>query len=221
MSQAKRIKESRESDCLIYKLIAIYTDVMILNKSEKEGLVVKLVNEGRTYREIAKLAHISLRDIGKIVNKLTGNDVAIEEAKKERRLKDLSPYAQAFRMFKDKKDLADVAIELDIKADAILDYFGDYLRLSRMGGLVNMYNELKGDDFELLIHLYRRINSEGLSKQGITELLGTQKRLLDLHKQVDLLNDHIRHLHSKKLQLEKEINVLRTKVDNFDGLSPL
>lgn len=84
-----------------------------------------------------------------------------------------------------------------------------------------MYNELKGDDFELLVHLYRRIKKEGLSKQGITELLGTQKHLLDLRKTVDLLNDHIWHLHSKKLQFEKEIDGLRTKVDNFDGLSPL
>ena len=194
---------------------------MILSKSEKEGLVIKLANEGRTTREIAEQVHISFRAIGEIINRVTGDDVAIEEEEKERRLKNLSTYAQAFRMFKDKKDLADVAIELDIKADAILGYFGDYLRLSRMVGLVNMYNELKGDDFELLVHLYRRIKREGLSKQEITELLETQNRLLDLRKQVDLYNNHILYLHSKKLHLEKEIDELRTKIDNFDGVSPL
>lgn len=83
-----------------------------------------------------------------------------------------------------------------------------------------MYNELKGEDFVLLVHLYRRIKKEGLNKQGITELLETQNRLLDLRKQVDLYNNHILHLHSKKLQLEKEIDELRTKIDNF-GVSPL
>ncbi len=56
-------------------------------------------------------------------------------------------------MFKDKKDLADVAIELDIDANTILGYFGDYLRLSRMGSLVSIYNELKGDDFVLCASL--------------------------------------------------------------------
>jgi hypothetical protein len=60
-------------------------------------------------------------------------------------------------LFKDKKNLVDVAIELNMDADIILDYHGVFLRLSRMGDLVNMYNELNGDDFVLLVHLYRRI----------------------------------------------------------------
>ena len=122
---------------------------MILNKSEKEDLVIKLANEGRTTREIAEQVHISFRAIGKIIDRVTGDDVAIEDEEKERRLKNLSPYAQAFKMFKDGLPLADVAIELDINADTILSYFRDYLRLSRMESLVDMYNELKGDDFEL------------------------------------------------------------------------
>ena len=71
------------------------------------------------------------------------------------------------------------------------------------------------------VHLFRRIKKEGLNKQGITELLETQNSLLDLRKQVDLNNNHIWHLHSKKLQLEKKIDELRTKIDNFDGVSSL
>jgi hypothetical protein len=41
-------------------------------------------------------------------------------------------------MFKDKKSLADVAIELDIKTDVVLNYHTDYLRLVRMHGLVDI-----------------------------------------------------------------------------------
>ena len=52
----------------------------------------------------------SLRSIGKILNKETGDD----EAEKEKRLKDKSEYAQAFKMFKDGQKLEDVAIELVI-----------------------------------------------------------------------------------------------------------
>jgi hypothetical protein len=48
----------------------------------------------------------------------------------------------ALRMFKDKKALAEVAIELDLETDTVLYYFGDYLRLLRMGSLVDLYNEL-------------------------------------------------------------------------------
>ena len=126
-------------------------------------------------------------------------------------------------MFKDKKDLADVAIALDKRCrhrpEVILKtIYG----CQEWGVWVNMHNELKGKDFELFVHLFRRIKREGLDKQGITELLETQNRPFGLRdKQVDLNNNHIWHLHSKKVQLEKEIDELRTKIDNFDGVSSL
>ncbi len=170
--------------------------------------MIELAHQGKTTRQIAKEVRISLRAIGQILNKVTGDDAANEEAEKQRRLKSLSPYAQAFRMFKDKRDLADVAIELDLDTPTVLYYFGDYLRLLRMGSLVRIYNELKGD-LPLFLHLYRRIKKERLNKQDITELLKTQRRLLDLGKRVDLYNNHIWDLHSQKLKLEKEIEKLR------------
>jgi hypothetical protein len=42
-----------------------------------------------------------------------------EGEKKEKEKRSLSPYARAFKMFKDGKPLADAAIELDIKIDLI------------------------------------------------------------------------------------------------------
>jgi hypothetical protein len=45
-----------------------------------------------------------------------------EDEKYQKRQRSLSPYAKAFQMFKDRKSLADVAIELDIKTDAIIDF---------------------------------------------------------------------------------------------------
>ena len=50
----------------------------ILTKQERERLVLELYyNQGKTYREIAKEARISPRDIGVILNK------AVEEKKAE------------------------------------------------------------------------------------------------------------------------------------------
>ena len=138
---------------------------------------------------------------------MTGDDAANEEAEKQRRLRKLSPYAQAFRMFKDKRDLADAAIQLDLDTPKVLNYFGDYLRLVKMGSLVNLYNELKGD-LSPFLHLYRRIKKEGLSRQDIGELLETQHLLLELRKRVDLYNNHIWSLHEQKLKLEKEVGRL-------------
>ena len=76
-------------------------------------------------------------------------------------------------MFRENKTLSGVVVELDLDANTVLDYHGDYLRLIRMGGLVKIYQDLK-DDFAVFMHLYKRIKKEGLNKQGITNLLENQ-----------------------------------------------
>ena len=98
---------------------------MLLSKKEKENLVIKLANEGKTTREIARDAHVSLKTIQQILNKVTGDD----EAEKEQKLKGKSEYVQAFKMFKDGLPLAYVAIELDIESSSVLCYYEDYLKL--------------------------------------------------------------------------------------------
>ncbi len=132
---------------------------MLLSRKEKEKLVIKLDEEGKTTREIAKIVHLSLVDIDKIIRKVTGDEDPSQE-EKQKRLKFLSPYARAFQMFKDKRTLADVAIELDIKTNEVLDFYDDYLCLFKMNALEIVYNDLK-KDFPLFIHLYRRIKKEG------------------------------------------------------------
>ncbi len=52
---------------------------MLRSKKKKEKLVIKLANEGKTTREIAKEVRISLRSIGQILNKVTGGDAAEKE----------------------------------------------------------------------------------------------------------------------------------------------
>jgi hypothetical protein len=200
--------------------------LLLLSKKEKEKLVIKMANEGKTTREIAKAVHISLKDIGQIIRKVTGDDDESpaekenKEQNKQNRMKSLSHYAQAFQMFKEGKSLVDVAIEIDQESITVLNYYKDYLRLTRMKNLVILYDELK-DDFPLLIHLYRRIKKEGLNKQDITKLLENQNKLVELDECVNLYNDRIQEQISQKVGLEKEINRLRTKRDNYDGISSL
>ena len=49
---------------------------MLISKREKEKLVVKLANEGKTTREIAKEVRMSHKTIQQILNKMTGDDEA-------------------------------------------------------------------------------------------------------------------------------------------------
>lgn len=122
--------------------------LLLISRKEKEKLVIKLATEGKTTMEIAKQVHISLKDIGKIINKVTGDYLdgptkEEEEKEKQKRIKSLSVYAKAFQMFKDRTSLADVTIELDIETGVVLYFHSDYLRLERMNGLVDLYQELK------------------------------------------------------------------------------
>ena len=45
---------------------------VILNKKEKEELVVKLHQENKTIRQIAEIVHMSFKDIGAIIRRIDG-----------------------------------------------------------------------------------------------------------------------------------------------------
>jgi uncharacterized protein YerC len=47
---------------------------VVLNKQEKEELVIRLLKEGKTIREVAHVVHISFTDIGKIIRKINGQN---------------------------------------------------------------------------------------------------------------------------------------------------
>lgn len=123
----------------------------------------------------------------------------------------MSIYSKAFQMFKDKRTLADVAIELDLKSNAVLNFYNDYLDLLKMSWLISIHNDLKGE-FDLFLHLYRRIKKEGLNKQDITTLVHNQQKLKDLDNRVQKYCNFIRDQQLQKQLLEKEIDRLRTNL---------
>lgn len=49
---------------MIYDIMSL-----LLSRKEKEALVIKLAKEGKTTREIVKILHTSLLDIGKIIGR--------------------------------------------------------------------------------------------------------------------------------------------------------
>jgi lipopolysaccharide biosynthesis protein len=81
--------------------------MQVLNKYDKEQLVIELHSQGKTIREIASAAHLSFTDIGKIIRKIDGrNNDDVD-------LKNKTKTTQALHLFKSGKKPIDVAIELD------------------------------------------------------------------------------------------------------------
>jgi transposase len=69
---------------------------LILSRQEKEQLVIKLASEGKSTKNIAQIAHVSLGDIGKIIRRFTGEETGYQN-------KSPSITSKAFQMFKDGK----------------------------------------------------------------------------------------------------------------------
>jgi hypothetical protein len=89
---------------------------VILNKREKEELVVKLHQENKTIRQIAEIVHMSFKDIGAIIRLIDGR--ANEEIMSND-MRGKSKSAQAMNLFLNGKRPVDVAIELDLSSTEV------------------------------------------------------------------------------------------------------
>ena len=130
-----------------------------LNKFEKRDLVIRLLNEGKTYRDICHLAHVSPRDI-KAIAKEYERKKRLETKKGEQKnksnqkpAKKLSLSSRAFTLFSDCKTPVQIAVDLNIEFQRVRRYWTEFLRLQNMKDLYNIYidNEYHLD---YLLHIY-------------------------------------------------------------------
>ncbi|MGN6349150.1 MAG: hypothetical protein ACTHLL_05320 [Candidatus Nitrosocosmicus sp.] len=155
---------------------------MILSKKDKELLVIKLLNEGLKYKDVAKQAHVSPSDISKIKRKITGEETETE--------KSLSLTSKSFQLFLEKKSLVEVAILLDISKDETIKVYSDFLALHNVGKVA-----------EILIKYIKNLPAFLKWFNYIKETKTTKSevaRAIENIKQMDTLTQ-------KKEQLEKEI----------------
>jgi hypothetical protein len=110
---------------------------MILNKQQKESLVIELLEKGLRFQQIAKQAHVSFSTIKEISPNITG---ALE---KENSKKELCIQSQSFKLFLEGKPPVEVAIELDLPAEQVLQYHTDCLTLQNRGDIVSILQNHK------------------------------------------------------------------------------
>jgi hypothetical protein len=67
---------------------------VILTRQQKESLVIKLAEEGKNTRDIARVAHVSPKDIGTVIRNYLGEDNAVSSGK------GLSINSRAFKFFR-------------------------------------------------------------------------------------------------------------------------
>jgi hypothetical protein len=187
---------------------------VILKRQQKEELVIKLAKEGKNTREIAQAAHVSLKDIGIIIRNYLGEG----ESETTYSGKALSINSKAFKLFKENKNLVDVAIILNICTDDVLGMYSDYLRLLNLQKLMAIYKEM-GNDIYLLEHLYLDLKNEGLcSKKDIFNIVQKAGELRNLDQALIETAADIGRLNFYKSNLEKDLDELTRKIDEYDTI---
>ena len=85
-----------------------------LNKFEKRDLILRLLKEGKTYRDICRIAHVSPRDIKPIAKEYDKKKRLVTNKRRrntqEPTTKKLSKSSQAFILYQEGKKISDVKI---------------------------------------------------------------------------------------------------------------
>jgi hypothetical protein len=190
----------------------------ILTKKERERLVVELYNQGKTYREISKLARISPCDIRVILNKAveekTQGIKQQDDAKefREQEQQHLTLSAQAYKLFSEAKTPLQVAIALNLRESEATKFYKEYWKLKQLHNLNIVYEETKGDiDPFLKLHKLSKANGLGV-KQVVNLLQIANNDLLAVEKRFKRLRNEISMLQFRKHALERNLYQLNNQI---------
>ena len=174
---------------------------MILNRRDKEQLVVKLYHEGKSIRGIAQQAHLSFTDIGAIIRKIDGrdNDDGIGANKD---IRNKTRETKALFLFANGKKPIDVAIELDLSASEVQNMLEEFWTLNDLHELAFVYNEIKTflPSFLKLFHCLK--NNKMLGEKHIINVLKyVGNDLPQLTDRIQCLSNDVINLEDKKRNL--------------------
>jgi transposase len=187
-----------------------------MNREEREEYVVQLYKENNSIREIAKIMHMSFRDIGVIINK------AKLQAERERGYvrdeEPKSPESRALKLFSEGKSPVEVAIALDEPGDRVRAMYREYWELSGRYELTQIYDEARYD-VRGLLRLHKIFNHLGMGEKDIVKVLELAKydELQNLQWKVECLRNEVNTLEMEKWKSTNQILKLNRMIDEFEG----
>jgi hypothetical protein len=186
--------------------------MQVLSKHDKEQLVIKLHQEGKTIRDIASAAHTSFSDIKKIIQSVNREIDDIDLSNK-------SKSTQALHLFKNGKKPIEVAIELDLPESEVYDLQQEFYALNQLYDLSLVFMELK-HDIDPFIALFRILKkSKMLNKNYIFKLLSyAGYDLPSLENRIQSLSSKAIDLEWKKKQLGGEMVKLSSDLLQLEKL---
>jgi len=143
---------------------------VVLNRRDKEQLVIDLHGQGKTIREIASAAHLSFSDIGTIIRRADGHDKESDIETKD--LKNKSTDTKALWLFSIGKKPIEVTIELNLSASEVHEMQEEFWALTQLYELASVYNEIKSF-LPLFLKLFHCLKERRmLNENQISKLIG-------------------------------------------------
>ncbi|WP_415311997.1 hypothetical protein [Candidatus Nitrosocosmicus sp. FF01] len=171
---------------------------MELTRKQKKELVIKMHEDGKTYRDMTKAARLSPRDISIILR---------EHYKEPEPEKPKSNRAKAFLMFTEGKDTIEVLQTLDLDYNEVRGYYGEYLTLKNMTEFIDFYR--KNQRFiPFLLEVVEKLKHRELFDTEVDILIGYLSQLHYFDSMKDQLQHEINCLLLDKKVLEDEIKTL-------------
>lgn len=167
---------------------------------EKEKRVLKLLEEGRTTKEIAQKEHVSFSFISMVNKKRLGIDPTVK--------KQLSIATQALKLFSEGMSIIQAIIILDKPISEIRGYYNDYLRLRSMDSLVSLM-ETHRDHLHTINKLIKYIIQNPSSKDDLVAALAVVKDIPRLKITQKNLEDKIQRLSETRNYLLNDIHDIR------------
>jgi hypothetical protein len=192
-----------------------------MTRDQKEQYVLELYQKGNTIRQIAKMIHMSFRDIGAITKKHKKEIERKNEPPKERtHNKPKSKVTQAVKLFSEGKNLVDVAIALDLPPDKVQDMHRQFLQLKNMDELVKVYDEIQ-NYLSSFLELFRIFHDRGLGRSEILEIIGVivTGELPYMQEKADYLRGKVKWLENEVRRNEHKLTNLieRIKELSYEG----
>jgi len=163
-----------------------------MNLEEKKNLVIQLHQDGKSQREIAQAARMSVRDISKIIRK---SDGILEEKSVE---------TQALDLFYQGKKPIKVAVELNLNASKTSKLYKDYLKLEGFHKLVSLYDEIN-DNLSLFLKLYYAIIQNGIKPNEIYNLVKNSNELANLKTAIQIKRKELYFINEKIKQHQAQM----------------
>jgi transposase len=192
----------------------------ILTRQERERLVLDLYyNQGKTYREISKMARISPRDIGVILNKVIEEkkteakgqqDDNIDAKNNQEQQPSLS--TQAYKLFSEGKTPLEVSIALNLRESEATKFCREYWKLKQLHNLNMVYGEVK-DDIASFLKLYKLSKIKGIGVQQVVDVLAIANNdLSSIEERFKRLRNDVSMLQSQKHTCKRSLYQLNNQI---------